>query len=75
MLPWISNAHAQQRVITIEELFELCDNSNKSVEIARENYSVVNNRYVVYSNTHLSNTAAIINKSKKTTPRRCPFVK
>lgn len=35
VLPWISNAHAQQRVITIEELFELCDNSNKSVEISR----------------------------------------
>ena len=29
------NAHAQLRTITIEELFELCDNSSKSVEISR----------------------------------------
>lgn len=29
------NTHAQLRTITIEELFELCDNSNKSVEISR----------------------------------------
>lgn len=32
---WTGDAHAQQRTITIEELFELCDNSNKSVEISR----------------------------------------
>lgn len=29
------NAHAQLRTITIEELFELCDNSSKSVEVSR----------------------------------------
>lgn len=29
------NARAQLRTITIEELFELCDNSSKSVEISR----------------------------------------
>lgn len=29
------NAHAQLRTITIEELFELCDNSSKSVKISR----------------------------------------
>lgn len=35
MLLCSGNAHAQLRTITIEELFELCDNSSKSVEISR----------------------------------------
>lgn len=35
MLLCSGNAHAQLRTITIEELFELCDNSSKSVKISR----------------------------------------
>lgn len=35
MLLCSGNARAQLRTITIEELFELCDNSSKSVEISR----------------------------------------
>lgn len=32
---WTGDACAQQLTITIEELFDLCDNSNKNVEISR----------------------------------------
>lgn len=35
MLLCSGNARAQLRTITIEELFELCDNSSKSVEVSR----------------------------------------